>query len=92
MIAPAASGSQQMFVQVGAFAERDNAARLVARLKANGFANSFVVSDREGRRAMHRVRLGPLADSKEFDHVRGRLRMLGVGESHLVVDRCSAQC
>jgi peptidoglycan lytic transglycosylase len=87
--APSAArpGQDQLFVQVGAFAERENAARLVDRLKANGFANSFVVSEDAGRRTLHRVRVGPLRDAHEFDQVSGRLKTLGVGDSHLVVAR-----
>ncbi|HLF11176.1 MAG TPA: septal ring lytic transglycosylase RlpA family protein [Gammaproteobacteria bacterium] len=76
---------EQLFVQVGAFAQRDNAVKLVDRLEANGFANPFVVADADGRRTLHRVRLGPLTDVQEFDRVSGRLRMLGVADSHLVV-------
>jgi rare lipoprotein A len=74
-----------MFVQAGAFAERGNAAKLVDRLKTNGFANSFVVSDADGRRTLHRVRVGPLRDAAEFDRLSVRLRALGVGDPHLVV-------
>jgi len=75
----------QMFVQVGAFSQRDNAVKLVARLEANGFTSPFVVSDEDGRRTLHRVRLGPLTDAQEFDRLSGRLRTLGVADSHLVV-------
>ncbi len=77
----------RLFVQVGAFAERENAVRLVDQLKASGFSNSFVVSDEQGRRTLHRVRLGPLRDAQEFDLVSGRLQSLGVGDTRLVVDR-----
>src|SRR5690606_14897833 len=78
---------RQLFVQVGAFAERGNAERLVARLADSGFPNAFVVSDGAGRRVLHRVRVGPLANDTEFDRVTGRLRALGLGDAHLVVDR-----
>jgi peptidoglycan lytic transglycosylase len=81
------SPSEQMFVQVGAFGERENAERLVDRLKASGFANPVVVTEGAGRKTLHRVRLGPLRDAHEFDAVSGRLRTLGVADSHLVVDR-----
>jgi rare lipoprotein A len=77
---------QQMFAQVGAFAQRDNAMRFVAQLKASGFANSFVVSDGNGEQTLHRVRLGPLSGDREFDRVTGELRALGL-EAHLVVER-----
>jgi rare lipoprotein A len=76
-----------MFVQAGAFAERDNAVRLVARLNADGFANSFIVSEGRGGRALHRVRLGPIRDSAEFDRVKARLLAAGVTNPQLVVDR-----
>jgi hypothetical protein len=49
--------------------------------------NPFVVSDDLGPRTLHRVRVGPLADVQEFDRISGRLRMLGVADSHLVVER-----
>lgn len=76
-----------MFVQVGAFSQEDNAARLVARLRASGFANPTVVSEPDGRRLLHRVRLGPIRDSGEFDAVSARLLAIGVPGSRLVVDR-----
>jgi len=83
----AASGQTALFAQVGAFGDRANAARLVERLRANGFVNAFVVSEPDGRRTLHRVRLGPLRDDQEFDQVRVRVRSLGFGESQLVTAR-----
>jgi rare lipoprotein A len=82
-----ARAAHRMFVQVGAFSQRDNAQKLVDRLRANGFANPFIVSEDGGGRTLHRVRVGPLRDSAEFDRLSSRLRTLGVSESHLVVDR-----
>jgi len=85
---PAQGATQsRMFVQAGAFSERDNAVRLVTRLAADGFANTFIVSDGRGGRALHRVRLGPIRDSAEFDRVRARLLAAGVANPQLVVDR-----
>jgi rare lipoprotein A len=83
----AASAQTPLFAQVGAFGDRANASRLVERLRANGFVNAFVVSEEDGRRTLHRVRLGPLRDDQEFDQVRARLRSLGFGESQLVTAR-----
>jgi cell division septation protein DedD len=77
---------EPLFVQVGAFAERVNASKLVERLRVNGFVNAFVVTD-DGRGALHRVRIGPLRGAPEFDEVRARLRSLGFGESQLVTAR-----
>lgn len=79
--------AERMFVQVGAFSQRDNAERLMQRLRASGFANPSVVSEPEQRRVMHRVRLGPIRDSVEFDQLNARLRSMGVSGARLVVDR-----
>jgi len=82
-----AATGQALFAQVGAFGDRANATRVVERLRANGFVNAFVVSEADGRRTLHRVRLGPLHGDREFDEVRARLRSLGFGESQLVTAR-----
>jgi rare lipoprotein A len=84
---PAAQPAPRMFVQVGAFAERGNAVRLVDRLRASGFVNPFVITDGDSRRELHRVRLGPIRDAEEFDLLSARLRTVGVADAQLVVDR-----
>lgn len=78
--------ADRMFVQVGAFSQADNAARLVARLRASGFGDTQVVTQPDGRRILHRVRLGPIRDAGEFDALSARLLAIGVGGSRLVVD------
>jgi rare lipoprotein A len=79
--------AERMFLQIGAFAEVENAQRLVARLRASGFANPTVVSDPSEGRRLHRVWLGPVRDSVEYDALDTRLRSIGVAGSRLVVDR-----
>jgi rare lipoprotein A len=81
-----AAPAERMFLQIGAFSEAENAERLVARLRASGFANSTVVSEPSDRRGLHRVWLGPVQDSVEFDALDARLRAIGVSGSRLVVD------
>ena len=72
-----------MFLQVGAFAQQENAERLVARLRASGFTNPTLVTEPSGRR-LHRVWLGPVADSVEYDALDARLRSIGVSNARLV--------
>ena len=78
--------ARQLFIQVGAFADRGNAANLVARLENGGFANAFVVSSGSDTDQLHRVRIGPLATAAEVDRVSTDLRALGVADSRLVAD------
>lgn len=76
---------QRMFVQVGAFSEHANARRLVDQLQSGGFDNAFIASNL-GNDALHRVRVGPLEDARDFDRVTEGLRRIGVGGTRLVVD------
>ncbi|HEX6993796.1 MAG TPA: septal ring lytic transglycosylase RlpA family protein [Gammaproteobacteria bacterium] len=75
--------ARQLFIQVGAFSEPDNATKLVERLRDHGFENVFVVSD--DRDALHRVRVGPFYDVAEYDRASDGLRRSGVTDPRLVV-------
>lgn len=77
---------RQLFVQVGAFSERGNAQRFVERLQADGFRNSFIVSHTERGTTMHRVRVGPVAGTDEYDRVAAQLQSLGISNPHPVID------
>jgi len=78
---------QQVYAQVGAFSDRDNALRLVGTLKEGGYDAVFVLSDNGSAGELHRVRIGPLADLDEYDDLTERLASLGVNESRLIVER-----
>ena len=82
---PAAS-VERMFLQVGAFAQQENAEKLVARLRASGFQNPTLVTQPNDGRRLHRVWLGPVHDSVEYDALDARLRSIGVSGARLVTD------
>jgi rare lipoprotein A len=82
----AAVSVERMFLQVGAFAQQENAERLVARLRASGFANPTLVTQPNDGRRLHRVWLGPVRDSDEYDALDARLRSIGVSGARLVTD------
>jgi rare lipoprotein A len=82
----AAGSVERMFVQVGAFAQQENAERLVARLRASGFTNPTLVTQPNDGRRLHRVWLGPVRDSVEYDALDARLRSIGVSGARLVTD------
>ena len=84
--AQAAVPAERMFLQIGAFAEAENAERLAARLRASGFTNPTVVTEPSDGRRMHRVWLGPVRDSVEYDEIDMRLRSIGMAGARLVVD------
>ena len=75
-----------LYVQVGAFSDRNNANGLAERLKQGGFPNTFVLTSGQGRERIHRVRIGPLQGAEQFDRVRDDLRLAGVVDVRLVED------
>ena len=75
---------ERMFLQVGAFAQQENAEKLAARLRASGFQNPTLVTQPNDGRRLHRVWLGPVHDSVEFDALDARLRSIGVSGARLV--------
>jgi DedD protein len=63
-------------VQLGSFASRANAERLVLDLKAKGFAAFSTESDSGGRK-LYRVRVGPPGDHSSAEALGARLRTAG---------------
>jgi peptidoglycan lytic transglycosylase len=82
----AASPAPTLYVQAGAFAERDNAQRLLARLQSAGLTSAFVVVPADGRSHLYRVRVGPVDSVAEFDELAARLAHLGVRDARLALD------
>jgi rare lipoprotein A len=75
-----------LYVQAGAFADADNARRLLGRLQAAGLANAFVLSPPEGKARLYRVRVGPVGSVAQFDQLAARLATLGIGDARLAID------
>jgi rare lipoprotein A len=84
-VAPSARPSA-LFVQVGAFASRDNARRLAGRLEDADVDDVFLDRVKVDGRLLHRVRVGPLPDVAAADALTRRLRGLGLRGVTLGVD------
>jgi rare lipoprotein A len=75
-----------LYVQAGAFADAENAQRLLARLQAAGLSGAFVALPLEGSSHLYRVRLGPVGSVAEFDAIAARLASLGINDARLALD------
>jgi rare lipoprotein A len=75
-----------MYVQVGAFGQRENAEELKQRLERRGFANVVIRYDARSETPLYRVRVGPVADAAEYDTVVDRVTAMNVREPRLVVE------
>jgi DedD protein len=74
--APATAGPGSFVVQLGSFASRDNADRLVRDMTAKGFA-AFVAPIRSGDHDLYRVRVGPTRDRAQAEALAAQLRRVG---------------
>ncbi len=73
-----------IYVQVGAFANPDNASRLSTQLKR--FGPAAVTPVTVGGQQLHRVRLGPLTSVEEGDRTLDLVVTAGHPEARLIVD------
>jgi rare lipoprotein A len=76
-----------LYVQAGAFADQQNAQRLLARLQAAGFQRAFIALPlaTSGTR-LYRVRLGPVESVAQFDELEARLSALGIPDARLAIE------
>jgi rare lipoprotein A len=74
----------RIYVQVGAFTVRDNAERLLERLRQEHFDNAQILQEPD--RALHRVRIGPLSTVLATDLVVERLERLGLADHQVIVE------
>lgn len=76
-----AAPSGPLYIQVGAFGNRNNAEALRQRLLTAVTEQVSIQTD--SNRALHRVRVGPLRRVEEFDRVMAQLAELGVADARL---------
>jgi rare lipoprotein A len=74
-----------LYLQVGAFASRENAERLRERL-IEAVMPALVQAGDDPQRPVYRVRVGPLASAEEADRLSGRLVELGIASPRVVND------
>lgn len=83
-IALPAAPPGDVYLQLGAFGERDNAESLRRQLVQAGERAEIRESREDGRR-LYRVRVGPLADAARAEETKARLRLLGFVATPIVI-------
>ena len=74
----------EIFVQVGAFGERSNAAGRLAVLSQSGIHRAFIHEDTTSRPTLYRVRVGPVAGVDQYDQLVEKLKSLGIKDPYLI--------
>lgn len=73
---PAASATGMWAVQLGSFSNKENAEKLAADLRKQGYA-AFLSQLTTGNRQLHRVRIGPQKDRAAAEEMAARLARVG---------------
>ncbi|MGH8282973.1 MAG: septal ring lytic transglycosylase RlpA family protein [Gammaproteobacteria bacterium] len=75
----------QIFVQVGAFANRSNAERVMQRLRAGAISPAFILTEVQNGITFYKVRVGPLPDVSRVDALTAQLGGLGFANAQVVI-------
>lgn len=75
-----------LWLQVGAFSDEANAARLKDRLTGNGIPDVVLLAEQRARHSVYRVRIGPLGAVDEAERMLDRVRELGIKDAHLAAE------
>lgn len=73
---PAASATGMWAVQLGSFSNKENAEKLAADLRKQGYA-AFLSQLKTGNGQLHRVRIGPQKDREAAEEMAARLAKVG---------------
>ncbi len=84
--AHAGSPAHRIYLQLGAFGERRNAERVVADAQRAGIGPLSIDAATVSGRAVHRVRVGPLADAASADALAVRAQQLGLGAPRVAIE------
>lgn len=81
------AGSDDIYLQMGAFSDREKAERLSQRITTAAPHRKVQIHEASADgRTVFRVRLGPLPGASEVDRVAAELKSLGIKDARVVVD------
>lgn len=76
----------RIYLQAGAFAKRNNAEQLHARLSRARYTPLHIQQASSNRQTLYRVRIGPINSVAEADKIAKRLHSQGFGTPHVLID------
>ena len=80
------SSGPRVFVQVGAFGERENANQLKNQLSALKLGEVSISSVVKNSQQLHRVRIGPLNTVESADKTVAQLNAMGMKDHRVVIE------
>ena len=82
----AVSSGPALYLQIGAFVNRDNAEQLRSKLSRVEIPGIQISEGRSNQRPVYRVRIGPLASVDEADRLSATLGHYGIDNPRVVID------
>ncbi|MGA7965255.1 MAG: septal ring lytic transglycosylase RlpA family protein [Gammaproteobacteria bacterium] len=76
----------RLYVQLGAFADHNNAERLRAHVLLRQLGTVTVSPKRVGSRTLYRVLIGPYSNVGQVDNLTARLERLGYNDTEVVIE------
>lgn len=83
----AATGNSALFLQLGAFSDKNNAQRLQSTVASLILHPTRILRGRSGGREIYRVQLGPIATPADADRILRALSAQGITETRFVTER-----
>jgi rare lipoprotein A len=76
-----------LYMQAGAFADPQNAQRVLDRLHAAGLSSAFILTPLDGSKTrLYRVRVGPVTSVADYDALAAKLARLGFADARLAIE------
>ena len=72
------SNSNKIYLQIGAFKEKNNALKLQQRISSEGIKNVYIKKSRIKRQALYRVHIGPITTIDRYDQIAHLLASLSL--------------
>lgn len=82
----AAHTAPRLYLQIGAFVNRQNAEQLRNKLSQVKIPDIQISEDHQNQRSVYRVRIGPLASVADADLMATSLERYGITNPHVVID------
>ncbi len=81
-----ASAASGMYLQIGAYAERRNAEKIVAQVAHVITTGTQIREINSNNRVFYRVQIGPLSSTEHADQVVAALEKLGISQHHFITN------
>ena len=72
------SNSNKIYLQVGAFKEKNNALKMQRRVSSEGIKNVYIKKSRIKRQVFYRVHIGPIKTIDKYDQIANLLASLSL--------------